>query len=110
VTSEKDKTKLIGFSVFTSISTLIIMNVFLVSNYQSLMSIENFNYDLASKTIPVLAFAMLVHYSSMAIGLVASAHSQSENDFSDLSKPYIAYLAYSVFIYDVGVYAWKNWS
>lgn len=108
--SEKDKTKLIGFSVFTSISTLIIMNVFLLSNYQSLMSIENFNYDLASKTIPVLAFTMLVHYSSMAIGLVASVHSQSETNFSNLSKPYVAYLAYLVFVVDVGISASRNWT
>jgi hypothetical protein len=110
VTSEKDKTKLIGFSVFTSITSLIILNVFLVSTYESLMTIENFDYELASRTVPVFVFVMFVHYASMAIGLVASFHSQSENDFRDLSKPYLAYLAYLVFIYDVGVYAWKNWT
>lgn len=107
---EKDKSKLIGFCVLISISTALITNVFLFRNAQSLLSIENFNYDLSMKALPVLIAMVLIHYSAMAIGLVASFHSHSENNFRDLSKPYLAYLAYLVFVFDVGSYAWRNWT
>ena len=105
-----DKTKLIGICVLISVLTLLITNFFVIGNFQSLMTLENLDYQLASKTLPILVLFMLIHYSSMAIGLVASFHSQSENNFSDLSKPYLAYLAYGVFVFDVATFALKNWT
>ena len=118
MTSGKDKTKLIGFSVLTSITTLLIINVFLLSVYDTLMpsvmdpteanTVPFFGFAMAD-TIPIFMFAMFVHYSSMTVGLVASFHSQFKSKFRDLAKPYLAYLAYLVFLFDVGIYFWKNW-
>jgi len=107
---EKDKSKLIGFSVLVSISSAIFMNLFLIKNFQSLLTIENFDYELARVSFPILLIVGFIHYAAMAIGLVASYRSQTVNSFRDLSKPVLAYLAYFVFIFDVGTFAWKNWS
>ncbi len=116
--SEKDKTKIIGLSVLISVTTLVIVNVFLLSVYDTLMpsvmdptdanTVPFFGFAMAD-TIPIFMFVMWIHYSSMIIGLVASFHSQIKSKFSDLTKPYLAYLAYLVFLFDVGMYLWKNW-
>lgn len=109
MSNKTDKSFVLIICLLVSISSTVYFNYFGYANAERLFSFDDFDLAFSKRAIWLMLGLAWLNYSALAIGLVVSIYSQVENNFSDLSRKYLAYLIYIVCIINLVLFTWNNW-
>lgn len=107
--NKTEKSLVLTICIFLSVGITIYTTYYSFAHSQELFTLEGFDLALAKRAIWLLSALTWINYSALAIGLVISVYSQTQNNFSDLSRKYLAYSIYAIFTFNLLSFTWKNW-